>query len=782
MLTFSVLAMFALFGCGPSGTSSFGGTELFVDAGQDKNVAAGHDVSLHGMAAMTDGSTSFDVSWTQVEGDVHVSLRHADTFNPVFTSPHVHARTLLLFSLHVKSGDLESTDAVGIFVLPTTVPQVLPPHPITTHTGSNVTIQSTALPPAGDHTLTHEWTQVSGPSVTLSQTNATWTSFVAPAMIGPPAPVVLHHTVANTGTGTLSTVPHVIHLAPPTKPLYAIVTPPQIIYEGVVGSIHLSVSGGTKPYGYVWTQTHGASLPLDTTDPLNPTFLAPQVAADELIELQVVVTDGVGKNLTLRLPMTVKDIKLHLVVQPRSRLRIEHTLKLFVSPVRAPDEPRLNPITYVWSEVNGDSALISDGDTDNPTVSFPPGSGTYLFKVDGIDSAGNKDTARTEVWVDADIHVNAGTDFSVFEDTDVTMSAVSVGTSNAGTFLWTQLTGPTVVLRDPTTLNPGFRAPFAMGVVLEPLAFRLTVTEGGKSSADDLVVAIMPNVPAITMHGSTSIPNGSDGFVLCNAVGGVPPFTFEWSVIPAGHASAVAVGTDTASESRAVVHAGHVTTSPAQVHCKVTDSRGRVFGAFHSISIFEVPAALPLSVTISASTSILETSVGVLAADARGGSLKYTYKWTITPADKGTILSPGLANAGLAPNPVDTHGALVEVCVAVTDGLVSTPATACTHVTINDVPLVVGVIAGPQVSTSGDTVSLSVRPARGGAGGPYRYQWYQNGSAIGTSSISPTISFTAPPVELSLGRKGFAYSVEVTDIAHVVVRSNDHDVVVSSSH
>src|SRR6185436_13852227 len=82
---------------------------------------------------------------------------------------------------------------------------------------------------------------------------------------------------------------------------------------------------------------------------------------------------------------------------------------------------------------------------------------------------------------------NAGADFSVNEGDLVPLSGSPV---DSATFLWTQLSGTSVTLSDPTVYNPTFTAP-QVAIGGETLTFKLTRTTPCSSSEDTINITVV---------------------------------------------------------------------------------------------------------------------------------------------------------------------------------------------------------------------------------------------------------------------------------------------------
>ncbi len=148
----------------------------------ERRVKEGSVTTLRGVATDPDGDT-LAYSWVQTYGPT-VTLSGADTQNATFTAPLVDNDEYLIFRLTVDDGNGESDYVTAVIeVVNNRAPSVDAGGDQTVESGSAVTLAGTASDPdagAGD-TLTYSWSQVFGPSVTLSGADTQTATFTAPS-------------------------------------------------------------------------------------------------------------------------------------------------------------------------------------------------------------------------------------------------------------------------------------------------------------------------------------------------------------------------------------------------------------------------------------------------------------------------------------------------------------------------------------------------------------------------------------------------------------------------
>lgn len=283
-----------------------------ADAGADQTVDEQTQVTLMGSGSDPD-STVLTYSWRQLAGEV-VELSSTNVSQPTFTAPEVANGQVkvLVFELRVadESG-VPGKDVVRITVLPVNTPPVVDAGSAqTVEIGTLVTLTGTAED-EDDDPLTFLWTQVGGPSVTLSTTSELVTSFTAPRVAT--TTDFAFQLVANDGQADSepSTVTITVR-GEETKMLFANAGRDQTVEKFTT----VNLSGiGSDPLrhklSYEWNQISGEVVTLSSKTLAKPSFVAPDVANGErkILTFELTVSDpSTGRTAKDTVTVTVLPI------------------------------------------------------------------------------------------------------------------------------------------------------------------------------------------------------------------------------------------------------------------------------------------------------------------------------------------------------------------------------------------------------------------------------------------------------------------------------------------
>lgn len=145
-----------------------------VNAGDDQTVVSGSEVSLD--ATVVDNDSTPALTWTQVSGP-SVTLNDPSAEDPTFTAPDVTTDTAV--TLRLTADDGVNSAVSDDVVITITATELNAGYGRIVIEGQSVTLNATANLPTGN-VLT--WTQLEGPTVTLSDPSAEDPSFTAPTV------------------------------------------------------------------------------------------------------------------------------------------------------------------------------------------------------------------------------------------------------------------------------------------------------------------------------------------------------------------------------------------------------------------------------------------------------------------------------------------------------------------------------------------------------------------------------------------------------------------------
>ncbi|QQR43435.1 hypothetical protein JKA73_31065 [Myxococcus xanthus] len=232
------------------------------------------------------------------------AMSGADTATPSFTAPEVLADTMLTFRLTVLDGGLRDRDTVQVLVRQVNkAPAASAGTAQTVDEGSTVTLQGSAEDPDGDAVVSQQWTQVSGPPVTLTGADTLTPSITAPAVAKGSAELVFQLVVSD---GQLSGEAAQVRVTVRHVPLAPTVSAGDDVSTFAAKSVTLTATDPEQgTLTYAWSQSEGPAVTLQDATQARVQFTAPEVSAATEFVFVVKVSSESGLSAEDRVTVTV---------------------------------------------------------------------------------------------------------------------------------------------------------------------------------------------------------------------------------------------------------------------------------------------------------------------------------------------------------------------------------------------------------------------------------------------------------------------------------------------
>ncbi|SCX97004.1 PKD domain-containing protein [Desulfoluna spongiiphila] len=466
-----------------------------ADAGADQTLAAGGTVTLSAAGSTDPDNGIASYAWTQTLGPP-AGISDTTAVAPTVTIPDdIPDGTQLTFMVTVTdTGGLTGTDTVLVNISNLNQPPVAEAGPgQTVRNGTEVTLSAAGSSDPDGTIASYRWAQKTGPVVTLSDASAEAPVFTARAD-GPDGSTLTFELTVTDNDGLSATDQVIINVTDTNQPPVA--RAGEDFSADEKSTATLSGEKSSDPddgiAAYRWEQVSGPYVALATPDEAVTTFTAPDVTMDEAtLTFRLKVTDNGGLFATDEVTVTIAFVNQPPVASAGPDQVVDEGAIVTLSAAGSHD-PDNNLAGYLWEQIEGPTAFLSDAETVSPTFTAPivgAGGARLLFRVTVTDSQGltATDTAAVQIlFVNQAPVAHAGEDQFVLEGETVTLNGTSSQDPDDGisTWTWEQTAGPTVTLTPPGASVVHFVAPKSTpgGVELE---FTLTVTDNGGLSHSD---------------------------------------------------------------------------------------------------------------------------------------------------------------------------------------------------------------------------------------------------------------------------------------------------------
>ncbi|TQV86827.1 PKD domain-containing protein [Aliikangiella coralliicola] len=281
-----------------------------ANAGSDNSVNEQTQVSLNGSSSVDSDGEIASYAWVQLTG-TSVTLNNANTSNPNFVAPTLTINETLTFELTVTDNEgATSSDTVEILVnFVNALPTANAGADLNVNEQTLVVLDGSASVDSDGSIVSYLWRQTSGPDITLSETNVSEPSFMAPTLSTNETLTFELTVTDNEGATSSDTVEVTVNFvnAAPTANAGNDISVNEQMQVTLNGSSSSDSDGEIA--GYAWQQTSGVSVALSNSAIDKPTFTAPSISSDQTLTFQLTVTDNEGATSVDTVSVRVKNVQ-----------------------------------------------------------------------------------------------------------------------------------------------------------------------------------------------------------------------------------------------------------------------------------------------------------------------------------------------------------------------------------------------------------------------------------------------------------------------------------------
>lgn len=257
----------------------------------------------------------------------------------------------------------------------------------------------------------------------------------------------------------------------------------------------------------VWTQTAGTAVVLNTPNTLTASFTAPTTISPLNLTFQLEATDNAGAKSQSLVTVTVNTTNVSPVADAGADKASIEGASVVLSGTGSDADGSISSV--LWEQVSGIAiGVITDADKLAASFTAPatPINTSVVLSLTITDDRGSSisDEITIEITtVNTLPVVDAGADKAANEGTVVSLTGTATDADTITSQIWTQISGPTVSISTPASLNASFIVPARLDAT--PIVLSLTATDGRGTSNNDTISISLTNVDPIANAGADSI-------------------------------------------------------------------------------------------------------------------------------------------------------------------------------------------------------------------------------------------------------------------------------------
>ncbi|MBM3960502.1 MAG: hypothetical protein FJ306_01155 [Planctomycetes bacterium] len=469
-----------------------------ADAGSDRTAGVNEAIQLDATGSSDPDGRALTYRWIQIGGPI-VTLDNPLTARPTFTTRDTDHDAQYTFEVVVSDGFTCHGDSVSIFVEvenDNDPPMASAGPDQSVAEGDLVRLDGTLSVDPEDKALTYEWTQISGPRVTLSDPTAARPEFRAPELRGA-ADIEFRLTVSDGVHKSIDTVS--IHIDADDDAPTVTVKADGAVRGGAAVSLR---ADGQDPEGsrltYSWRQVAGPAVQLSDAASAAPTFRAPILPDAARLQFVVGVSDGVTTTRET-VDMVVEATAAPTVaVQPVPNAGAGEYVMVQATATSTAEAP----MTYAWTQMSGPQVQLAG--SDRPQLMFMAPSltrgGELVFQLQ-VSQAGLTTTQVVSVFVDpsAPAASTAAAPAAVMNVTAAVASSSAVAAPASAAAAPAAAATASAAASTPTEQFAAAMAKDTAATIAELMAMD-TLEAAGANGAADAVTAATTNTPGTVVQ------------------------------------------------------------------------------------------------------------------------------------------------------------------------------------------------------------------------------------------------------------------------------------------